>query len=143
MGSVDRKAAARQYRLKPHRPGACGSADAEQYAAQSDVVPPPAPAGSAASAPKSHQPHPCGSRAVFGYALAHTAHVFEGNTMANKNIVSVLLEERSFAPPPEFTQQARLKPADVARILDANFNFGVLGTLEVSCQRDRAEALDG
>ena len=33
--------------------------------------------------------------------------------MANKNIVSVLLEERSFAPPPEFTQQARLKPADV------------------------------
>jgi acetyl-CoA synthetase len=36
--------------------------------------------------------------------------------MANKNIVSVLLEERSFAPPPEFTQQARLKPADVAKL---------------------------
>jgi acetyl-CoA synthetase len=63
-----------------------------------------------------HQPYPCGSRAVFGYALAHTAHVFEGNTMANKNIVSVLLEERSFVPPPEFTQQARLKPADVEKL---------------------------
>jgi len=36
--------------------------------------------------------------------------------MANKNIVSVLLEERSFAPPPEFTQRARLKPADVAKL---------------------------
>jgi acetyl-CoA synthetase len=36
--------------------------------------------------------------------------------MANKNIVSVLLEERSFAPPPEFTQQARLKPADVEKL---------------------------
>jgi acetyl-CoA synthetase len=36
--------------------------------------------------------------------------------MANKNIVSVLLEERSFAPPSEFTQQARLKPADVAKL---------------------------
>jgi acetyl-CoA synthetase len=36
--------------------------------------------------------------------------------MADKNIVSVLLEERSFAPPPEFTQHARLKPADVAKL---------------------------
>ena len=36
--------------------------------------------------------------------------------MANKNIVSVMLEERSFAPPPEFTQQARLKPADVEKL---------------------------
>jgi acetyl-CoA synthetase len=36
--------------------------------------------------------------------------------MANKNIVSVLLEERSFAPPPEFTRQARLKPADVEKL---------------------------
>ncbi len=36
--------------------------------------------------------------------------------MANKNIVSVLLEERSFAPPPEFTQRARLKPVDVAKL---------------------------
>ena len=36
--------------------------------------------------------------------------------MANKNIVSVLLEERSFAPPAEFTERARLKPADVARL---------------------------
>ena len=36
--------------------------------------------------------------------------------MANKNIVSVLLEERSFAPSREFTQQARLKPADVEKL---------------------------
>ena len=36
--------------------------------------------------------------------------------MANKNIVSVLQEERSFAPPAEFTQRARLKPADVAKL---------------------------
>ena len=36
--------------------------------------------------------------------------------MANKNIVSVLLEERSFAPAPEFTRQARLKPADVEKL---------------------------
>lgn len=36
--------------------------------------------------------------------------------MANKNIVSVLLEERSFAPPPEFTQSARLKPADLEKL---------------------------
>ena len=36
--------------------------------------------------------------------------------MANKNIVSVLQEERSFAPAPEFTRQARLKPADVEKL---------------------------
>jgi acetyl-CoA synthetase len=36
--------------------------------------------------------------------------------MANKNIVSVLQEERSFAPPAEFTRQARLKPADVEKL---------------------------
>jgi acetyl-CoA synthetase len=36
--------------------------------------------------------------------------------MANKNIVSVLQEERSFAPPAEFTQRARLKPADVEKL---------------------------
>ena len=36
--------------------------------------------------------------------------------MANKNIVSVLLEERSFAPATEFTRQARLKPADVEKL---------------------------
>ena len=36
--------------------------------------------------------------------------------MANKNIVSVLLEERSFAPSAEFTRQARLKPADVEKL---------------------------
>ena len=38
--------------------------------------------------------------------------------MANKNIVSVLQEERSFAPAPEFTQQALLKPADVQKLRD-------------------------
>ena len=36
--------------------------------------------------------------------------------MANKNIVSVLLEERSFAPAAEFTRQARLKPTDVEKL---------------------------
>ena len=36
--------------------------------------------------------------------------------MADKNIVSVLLEERSFAPPAEFARQARLKPADVEQL---------------------------
>ena len=38
--------------------------------------------------------------------------------MANKNIVSVLQEERSFAPAPEFTRQAVLKPADVEKLRD-------------------------
>ena len=33
--------------------------------------------------------------------------------MANKNIESVLLEERSFPPPPDFTARARIKPADL------------------------------
>ncbi|MDB6087654.1 MAG: acs [Gammaproteobacteria bacterium] len=36
--------------------------------------------------------------------------------MANKNIVSVLLEERTFAPPAAFTQQARIKPADAQKL---------------------------
>jgi acetyl-CoA synthetase len=36
--------------------------------------------------------------------------------MANKNIVSVLLEERSFAPPADFARQARLKPTEVEQL---------------------------
>src|SRR2546430_17417683 len=36
--------------------------------------------------------------------------------MANKNIVSVLQEERTFAPPPEFAARARIKAADLARL---------------------------
>ncbi|MBV8404739.1 MAG: hypothetical protein JO203_11150, partial [Gammaproteobacteria bacterium] len=32
--------------------------------------------------------------------------------MADKNIKSVLLEERTFPPPAEFTARARIKPAD-------------------------------
>ena len=36
--------------------------------------------------------------------------------MANKNIVSVLQEERSFAPSPEFARQARLQAADVEKL---------------------------
>jgi acetyl-CoA synthetase len=39
--------------------------------------------------------------------------------MANKNIESVLLEERSFPPPTPFTAQARLKPADLQRLRGA------------------------
>jgi acetyl-CoA synthetase len=51
--------------------------------------------------------------------------------MANKNIVSTLLEERSFAPPPEFTQQARLKPADVEKLREhaAKDHVGFWGEL--------------
>jgi acetyl-CoA synthetase len=36
--------------------------------------------------------------------------------MANKNIESILHEERTFAPPPEFTARARIKPADLERL---------------------------
>ena len=36
--------------------------------------------------------------------------------MANKNIVSVLQEERTFAPPPEFAARARIKAADLERL---------------------------
>ena len=36
--------------------------------------------------------------------------------MANKNIVSVLQEERTFAPAAEFAARARLKPADLERM---------------------------
>jgi acetyl-CoA synthetase len=36
--------------------------------------------------------------------------------MADKNIKSVLLEERTFPPPPEFTARARIKPADADRL---------------------------
>jgi acetyl-CoA synthetase len=36
--------------------------------------------------------------------------------MADKNIKSVLLEERSFPPPPAFTARARIKPADAERL---------------------------
>ena len=33
--------------------------------------------------------------------------------MADKNIQSVLLEERTFPPAPAFTARARIKPADL------------------------------
>ncbi|HSY05433.1 MAG TPA: acetate--CoA ligase [Steroidobacteraceae bacterium] len=36
--------------------------------------------------------------------------------MADKNIKSTLLEERSFPPPPQFTARARIKPADAERL---------------------------
>jgi acetyl-CoA synthetase len=36
--------------------------------------------------------------------------------MADKNIKSVLLEERTFPPPPEFTARARIKPADAENL---------------------------
>jgi len=45
-----------------------------------------------------------------------TGNAFEGNTMANKNIVSSLLEERTFAPPPEFSARARIKPANLEKL---------------------------
>ena len=34
--------------------------------------------------------------------------------MSDKNIKSILLEERSFPPAPGFTARARIKPADLA-----------------------------
>ena len=36
--------------------------------------------------------------------------------MADKNIKSVLLEERVFPPPPAFAARARIKPADLERL---------------------------
>lgn len=36
--------------------------------------------------------------------------------MANQNIESVLLEERSFPPSPQFTAKAIVKPADLERM---------------------------
>jgi len=39
--------------------------------------------------------------------------------MAGKNIESVLLEERSFPPPREFTAKAGLKAADVRKLQEA------------------------
>jgi acetyl-CoA synthetase len=39
--------------------------------------------------------------------------------MAGKNIESVLLEERSFPPPPGFTAKAVLKPADLEKLMSA------------------------
>ncbi|MBV9697531.1 MAG: acetate--CoA ligase [Gammaproteobacteria bacterium] len=36
--------------------------------------------------------------------------------MPEKNITSILTEERRFAPPPQFTARARLKPADLERL---------------------------
>ena len=37
----------------------------------------------------------------------------EGTSIVSKNIVSALLEERSFPPGPQFTARARIKPADL------------------------------
>src|SRR5579863_4443278 len=39
-----------------------------------------------------------------------------GGIMPNKNIESVLLEERTFPPPPEFTARAVVKPGDEERM---------------------------
>jgi len=36
--------------------------------------------------------------------------------MADKNIKSILLEERSFPPPADFTARARIKPQDLAAL---------------------------
>jgi acetyl-CoA synthetase len=106
-----------QYRLKPRflrvrRP----STDTQQYAGQTNAEPPQACDGPPAPAYTPHHRTLRGSRSVFSYPSVHAAHVFEENIMANKNIVSVLQEERSFAPAPEFTRQALLKPADVEKL---------------------------
>jgi acetyl-CoA synthetase len=51
---------------------------------------------------------------VFGISL-----LGKGALMAGKNIESVLLEERSFPPPPGFTAKAGLKAADVEKLRNA------------------------
>jgi len=52
--------------------------------------------------------------------LTLSRELFEkGQLVAGKNIESVLLEERSFPPPPEFTAKAGLKPADLHKLQKA------------------------
>ena len=47
--------------------------------------------------------------------------------MADKNIKSVLLEERTFPPPAGFTARARVKPADAEALRKRARSFKVTG----------------
>ena len=67
--------------------------------------------------------------------------------MAGKNIESVLLEERSFPPPREFTAKAGLKAADVQQLQKAAAADSVafwadLARKELVWQHPFTEALD-
>jgi acetyl-CoA synthetase len=67
--------------------------------------------------------------------------------MADKNIKSVLLEERSFSPPQDFVARARIKPADAAALRqrareDYVGFWSDLATQELTWQRPFTEALD-
>jgi len=67
--------------------------------------------------------------------------------MADKNIKSVLLEERTFPPSPEFTARARIKPADAAalrrRAREDHVGFWAeLAAQELSWQKPFTKAFD-
>ncbi|HEX3845301.1 MAG TPA: acetate--CoA ligase [Steroidobacteraceae bacterium] len=67
--------------------------------------------------------------------------------MASKNIVSVLQEERTFAPGAEFTSRSRLKPADLERLRrqaaeDANGFWAQLARQELTWHKPFTVTLD-
>jgi len=67
--------------------------------------------------------------------------------MAEKNIKSVLLEERTFPPPPEFAARARIKPADAERLRrrarEDHVGFWAdLAASELTWQKPFTQALD-
>jgi acetyl-CoA synthetase len=67
--------------------------------------------------------------------------------MASKNIVSVLHEERTFAPAADFTARARIKPTDLERMRreaaeDANGFWGRLAREELTWHRPFTVTLD-
>jgi len=67
--------------------------------------------------------------------------------MAEKNIKSVLLEERTFPPPPEFAARARIKPEDAERLRrrareDHVGFWAELAARELSWQRPFTQAFD-
>ena len=53
---------------------------------------------------------------MLGLRLARRHFGLHSAPVNNQNIQSVLVEERSFTPSPEFTAKARLKPEDVAKL---------------------------
>src|SRR5499425_578514 len=67
--------------------------------------------------------------------------------MAEKNLKSVLLEERTFPPPPEFAARARIKPEDAERLRrrareDHVGFWAELAARELSWQRPFTQAFD-
>jgi acetyl-CoA synthetase len=67
--------------------------------------------------------------------------------MADKNIKSVLLEERTFPPPPEFVARARIKPADAEKLRrrareDHTGFWAQLAASELTWQKPFTKAFD-